>query len=572
MNKNWLISFIAKQKWLFFLSFIFVLIEAVANLAMIGLQKWLIDDVLLSGGSERFQTILLQFAFIFLTYVLMFTLSPYVMHKNYVAIHHSLQQSMMDCLQHTPMQSFKKHPASYYLHKLNQDVKTVAATAALHVPKSVQTIFTATILSVILVFVSPILFFLLLGTSACYFWIGKRMGNSATNIAKDVQEKKSALFVHIEEGISSTREVVAFDRRNWEISLYERLFNKMMASVIKEGKFQNKLLFLTEPLKWVGILAVLIFGTYQVAAGSMSIGLFVVVYQYASQLMKSYQELFQFVFEFYNNRASVHRIADVLKTERENVGEIELTEAVQDIAFCHVSFSYEKETQSALASLSLRIPQGKKVAIVGASGSGKSTISKLATGLYRPASGHILVNDIDLAKINHTTYLKRMAVVPQEPYFFPDTIRVNLVMGLANITNEHLDHVCEIAQILSFIQGLENGYETVIGERGISLSGGQRQRLAIARAMLKNADMLILDEATSALDRRTEFLVQQGIDDNQKGQTMLVIAHRLSTIQNADLIYVIENGKVENSGTHEELMKNSPRYRALFQAQVVTAS
>ncbi|MBD3858253.1 ABC transporter ATP-binding protein [Bacillus sp. 28A-2] len=571
MKKNWLFLLIARQKWLLFLALLFVLIEATANLAMIGLQKWLIDDVLLSNGGEQFNYILMLFAIVFFVYVVMFVVSPYVMHKNYLSIHHSLQKKMMDQLQQVSMRTYKKHPVSFYLHKLNQDVKTVAVTAALHIPKIVQTIFMAVVLSVILLSVSPILFFLLLFASTCYFIVGKTMAKKATLIAKDVQERKSDLFVHVEEGISSTREIVAFDRRKWEIHLYEKLFNKMMDSVIKEGKFQNKLLFLTEPLKWVGILSVLLFGTHQVAAGKMSIGLFVVIYQYASQLMKSYQELFQYVFEFFHQRASIHRISEVLHVEREEKGTKRIDD-VEDMLFEEVCFSYEQTAKGALDRLNLHIPKGKKVAIVGASGSGKSTISKLAVGLYRSDSGRVLVNGVDLKDIEASHFLKRVAVVPQEPYFFPDSIRMNLIMGLTDITDEQLEQVCEIAQILSFIKGLEKGFDTVIGERGISLSGGQRQRLAIARALLKQADLLILDEATSALDRQTERKVQKGIDDAKGGNTMLVIAHRLSTIQNADMIYVLEDGGVQSCGTHEELMEASSHYRSLFMAQVITAS
>ncbi|MEC3735680.1 ABC transporter ATP-binding protein [Bacillus safensis] len=572
MRKNWLFLLITRQKWMLILALLLVLIEAAANLAMIGLQKWLIDDVLLNSGiSQHFSQILMLFAIIFFVYVVMFVASPYVMHKNYLTIHHSLQKMMLDQLQQVSMRSYKIHPVSFYLHKLNQDVKTVAVTAALHIPKIVQTIFMAIVLSIILLSVSSVLFFLLLFASACYFIVGKKMAKTATNIAKDVQERRSDLFVHVEEGISSTREVVAFDRRKWEIGLYEKLFNKMMDRVMKEGKFQNKLLFLTEPLKWFGILSVLVFGTYQVAAGNMSIGLFVVIYQYASQLMKSYQELFQYVFEFFQQRASVHRIAEVLQMENEEKGTKRI-DAVEDVVFEDVCFSYEQTSKGALDGLNLHIPKGRKVAIVGASGSGKSTISKLTVGLYQPDSGGILVNGVDLSEINPSHLLKRIAVVPQEPYFFPDTIRLNLIMGLHDVTEEQLEQACEVAQILSFIKGLEKGFDTVIGERGISLSGGQRQRLAIARAFLKQADLLILDEATSALDRQTERKVQKGIDDAKGGGTLLVIAHRLSTIQNADLIYVLEGGAVQSCGTHEELMEASSHYRSLFMAQVITAS
>lgn len=188
MRENWLFLLITKQKWMLILALLLVLIEAAANLAMIGLQKWLIDDVLLNSGNQHFPHILMLFAIIFLVYVVMFVASPYVMHKNYLTIHHSLQKKMLDQLQQVSMRSYKIHPVSYYLHKLNQDVKAVAVTAALHIPKIVQTIFMAVVLSIILLSVSPVLFFLLLFASTCYFIVGKKMAETATNIAKEVQE------------------------------------------------------------------------------------------------------------------------------------------------------------------------------------------------------------------------------------------------------------------------------------------------------------------------------------------------------------------------------------------------
>ncbi|MGZ4111525.1 MAG: ABC transporter ATP-binding protein, partial [Tumebacillaceae bacterium] len=216
-------------------------------------------------------------------------------------------------------------------------------------------------------------------------------------------------------------------------------------------------------------------------------------------------------------------------------------------------------------------PIGRKVAIVGASGSGKSTVAQLLVRLYDPMEGKVRINERSLQDYQKGDWLKRLSLVPQEPYFFPESIRTNLLLGRENISEEQLRTACEIAQIQELIDELPEGLDTIIGERGISLSGGQRQRLAIARAILPEPDILLLDEGTSALDVETERLVQKALDEHRRGRTTIFIAHRLSTIENADLIYVMDHGSVVEAGTHAELMQGETKYRELFTAQVISA-
>lgn len=216
-----------------------------------------------------------------------------------------------------------------------------------------------------------------------------------------------------------------------------------------------------------------------------------------------------------------------------------------------------------LNNIDLVLPPGRKIAFVGTSGGGKSTLASLLARNFIPLSGEIVVNGIPLIELRREDWIARTTLVSQEPYLFPDTIRLNLLLGQEDIPESRMIDVCRAMQIHDFIAQLPQGYDTPIGERGVTLSGGQRQRLALARAVLRNSEILILDEATSSLDLETERQVQEHLDQLRKNRTTLVIAHRLSTVRNADKIIVLECGKVTEQGTHDELMVYSRHYRDL---------
>ena len=211
----------------------------------------------------------------------------------------------------------------------------------------------------------------------------------------------------------------------------------------------------------------------------------------------------------------------------------------------------------------LHIPAGKVIAFVGPSGAGKSTLFNLLQGFYQPQTGTIRINGMPIEELSFADLRSAIAHVPQETFLFGGTFRENLVMARPSVQEEEMIEACRSAYIHDFIQSMPDGYDTQIGERGVKLSGGQKQRLAIARAILKDAPILLLDEATSALDGETEYLVKRALDELMKNKTTLVIAHRLSTIQTADLIIVIDNGKIVQKGKHEDLILQKGLYQKL---------
>ena len=236
------------------------------------------------------------------------------------------------------------------------------------------------------------------------------------------------------------------------------------------------------------------------------------------------------------------------------------------IKFDEVTFYYN-QTRLTLDHFDLTIKPKEKIALVGSSGAGKSTIVKLLMRFYDVTSGHILIDGQDIARVKQDSLRSQIAFVPQDPILFHRTLMENLRYGRRDASDEEVIEAAKKAKCHDFIQGLADGYDTFVGERGIKLSGGERQRVAIARAILKNAPILVLDEATSSLDSESEYLIQEALRELMKGKTVMVIAHRLSTIMQMDRIVVVEDGRVVDQGTHQELMSRAGMYQKLWKIQ-----
>lgn len=236
----------------------------------------------------------------------------------------------------------------------------------------------------------------------------------------------------------------------------------------------------------------------------------------------------------------------------------------------NIHFSYPGRSATVLSDLTLDIPAGSFVALVGHSGCGKSTVISLTSRLYHPTSGTILIDGTDLESLHAHTLRTQLSVVAQEPVLFSGSIRDNLLMGLPlkeEVSDDRIAQACRDANIESLISSLPEGYHTALGNKGVQLSGGQRQRIAIARTLLRNPKILLLDEATSALDSESEHLVQEALDRASKGRTTVAVAHRLSTIQKADRIFVLQAGKLVESGSHAELLARKGRYSQFVREQ-----
>ena len=318
----------------------------------------------------------------------------------------------------------------------------------------------------------------------------------------------------------------------------------------------------------LGITIMLVMSAFGIKNGDINIGGFVIINAYMLQLYQPlnflgsvYREIRQALTDM-ENMFSLLEVSPVSKNNLENMPQSNLVE----IRFENVSFDYDIR-RTIINNISFKVPNGKKVAIVGPTGAGKSTISRLLFKFYNPKKGNIYINETNINKISQESLRKIIGVVPQDTVLFNDTIYYNIAYGNTNSTKEEVVNAAKNADIHNFISTLPDGYETLVGERGLKLSGGEKQRVAIARTILKNPKIFFFDEATSALDTSTEKEIQKNLENISKNKTTLVIAHRLSTAANADNIIVIDKGVIIEEGNHDTLIKKKGKYFEMWEKQ-----
>lgn len=426
----------------------------------------------------------------------------------------------------------------------------------------------------VLIGISPWLLLAVLLMGGVITLLQKRLLPRIRAGSRAVLNAQVSIFSRITENFQALRLL----HSSGQVDEAEQQLRQSMAALEHELRGQARRLAVVEPFSaFLPILAIaLITGLSVLLMGSRGSGVlpslvtFVLALQRLTQRLSSVAAITNTLSD---NSARLNRLNEILSTNNKQfrrVGGIPFTSLRSEIRFDSVSLKYDHQLPPALAEVSFTLPKGKTVALVGASGAGKSSIADLLTCLYSPTSGQIFIDDTPLKDLEMTSWQKRLGVVSQDTYLFNATIAENISFGSKSVTQDLIQEACKAAAADSFIQDLPNGYETFVGERGYRLSGGQRQRLSLARALLRNPELLILDEATSALDSETELLVQKAIDNFRATHTILVIAHRLSTVVNASEIIVMAKGSLVERGTHAELIQLGNYYSKLWDLQAKT--
>lgn len=392
---------------------------------------------------------------------------------------------------------------------------------------------------------------------------------------KDVREGVGALSNQLENNISGILVIKSFTAENYETERIRAVSAAYRNANFKAIRWSSVYVPLIRILITIGFATTLLIGAYWVlyVPGKFSIGSLAFFAMMIQRLLWPVTRLGLISDEYERARASSQRIFGLLDSQpaiTNTSSPFPLSRKIGEIVFEKVGFQYQAE-QPILKQLDLRIPSGKTVGIAGPTGGGKTTIVKLLLRLYEVNSGSIKLEGLDIRSIDLYALRQRIALVSQDVYLFHGSIKNNIAYGKANTPINCIMDAAKRAELHNFITSLPNGYETIVGERGIKLSGGQRQRLSIARAILKDAPIIILDEATSAVDTETEKAIQKNLSQLTKNRTAIIIAHRLSTIRNADQIYVLKNGSVEEHGTHFDLLNKNGVYADLWNIQIGVA-
>jgi len=394
-------------------------------------------------------------------------------------------------------------------------------------------------------------------------------GKKIKSTSRIIQEKLADITSLLQESISSIRVVKSFVREKYEIDRF-RVENELnFKATIDNVKITSLLTPTVEFLAAVAVTFIVWFGGYEVVNGIISAGALVAFLTYAVNLANPVKRLSRIYGRLQKAMAAIDRIFGVLdlpETVNDKPNATELPQVKGNVSVENVTFSYDG-MHNALENVSFEVKAGQMIAFVGPSGAGKSTIANLIPRFYDVTSGDIKIDGFDIRDVKVDSLREQIGIVPQETLLFSTTVMENIRYGRLNATDAEVIAAAKAANADKFICELPEGYQTKIGERGLNLSGGQRQRMAIARAMLKNPQILILDEATSALDTESEKIVQAALDELMKGRTSFVIAHRLSTIFGADKIFVIDKGRICEQGTHKELLERGGVYSNLYNIQ-----
>jgi len=389
---------------------------------------------------------------------------------------------------------------------------------------------------------------------------------SLRKFAKQELQTLSEATASSEEAISNAKIVKAFTREEYEITRYNALAWQQFGIVRKRARLQSLVQGGTSLLSFTGIAVFLWYAGTAVLNGNLTIGTLSTIVIYFGILSQPFIMLGTFYSQFQIALGAAERIFELLDepiTIADEPGAPPLPSIKGDIRFEQVTFSYDTQT-TILHGITFEAEPGKVVALVGPSGAGKTTIANLIPRFFDTQHGRITVDGYDIRHVQVKSLREQIGIVLQEPVLFGATIRENIAYGRLNATQEEIEEVARAANAQEFIIQLPQGYDTMVGERGVKLSGGQRQRIAIARALLRNPRILILDEATSSLDNESERLVQEALERLMQSRTTIVIAHRLTTIQNADKIVVIEKGHIIEQGRHEELLERKGTYYRLY--------
>src|SRR5438309_5196747 len=470
---------------------------------------------------------------------------------------------------------FQRHATGTLLSAIVNDIERVQYAMSSVLAEFLQQFFTLIFTAGAVVLLGGKLAWMLLLFVPVIVYSAGKIGRRVRHTTRRGQDKLADIQNILHETITGNRIVKAFSMESWEVVRFRKAAGKLLRANLKSVAAAAISSPLMDIFGAIAIALLLLLGRDQIAHGVLTPGAFVA---FIAAVFSLYNPVRKFAL-FNNNfqqalgaSSEIFRFMDIEDEVREKPGAKPLPRFAKGIRFDRVCFSYGEngeESREILSDINLEVKAGEVLAVVGSSGAGKSTLVHLIPRFFDVTGGRLLIDEHDLREVTLTSLRSQIGIVTQETVLFNDTVRNNIAYGQPHVSAKDVEAAARMALAHDFITVMQAGYDTVIGERGVRLSGGERQRIAIARAILKNAPILILDEATSALDSESEALVKSALHNLMTGRTVVVIAHRLSTVRRADRIVVLEGGTISDVGAHEDLMKKLGTYRRLYDLQFV---
>ncbi|CUO52177.1 ABC transporter ATP-binding protein/permease [Clostridium perfringens] len=550
------ISYYKPYKKLFILDLLAAFLVSACDLFYPMITRNIINDVIPNKQIKLLFVFAIVLTLIFLIKAGLNYFMQYWGHVVGVRMQADMRRDLFDKLQDMPNKYFDNNKTGVIMSRIINDLLDISELAH-HGPEDlfislVMLVGSFIILCTINVPLTIITFAII--PFLLFYTIHKR--NKMKKAFKETRVKTGEVNATIENSISGVRVTKSFGNKAYEMEKFDKsngIFKKAREHAYKAmAEYFSGMFFLVDMLE----LIVLIAAGYFTYLGKINVGDFAAYLLYIKMFLQPIRKLINFNEMFQNGMSGFERYEEIMNEENEK--EIPNAKDLKDvkgkITIKDVTFRYDNK-ESILENFNLDIEAGKMVALVGPSGGGKTTICNLIPRFYDYESGQIFIDDVDISTVTLKSLRENIGIVQQDVFLFTGTIKENIMYGNPNATDEEVIEAAKNACLHDFIMGLEDGYDTFIGERGVKLSGGQKQRISIARVFLKNPAILILDEATSALDNVTEYEIQKALEELSKDRTTLVVAHRLSTVKNSDEIVVLTDKGIEERGTHEELIK-----------------
>lgn len=561
-----LLSYLKPYKKLLMLSVFFMILVSLSNLVVPWIIKDVIDRVLENKDLGMLYIIIVVILVTFFIRALTTFGHRYLMGYIGQAVIMDIRNALYHHLQRLSIAYYDRRRTGDIMSNLTNDISalqtaivtdfiTLVQESAIFIGSFGSMIYLQWKLTVLCLIIVPLVSYVIK-------FFGKKLHNSG----KDVQETLADVTSMLQETIQGVRIVRSFNRGAYEEKRFQKINKLSFTAAVRAIRQQSQMTPFVEFLAAIAVCTIIWYGGVSVIDGVMSTGELIAFLIYAINLANPTRRVAESVGNIQKSLAAADRVFSILDEQpeiqnRKDAKDIEVKAGRVEAR--HVSFSYEAGNP-VLTDLNFVAEPGRTIALVGPSGSGKTTIANLLPRFYDVTGGGIYIDGMDIRESTISSLREHIGLVPQDTLLFNTTIKENILYGRLDATDEEVWRAVKAANAEKFIRGLPNGIETKVGDRGLVLSGGQRQRIAIARAILKDPAILILDEATSALDTESEKIVQDALEKLMVGRTSFVIAHRLSTVKNADQIFVLNNGHIEESGTHNELMREGGLYYELY--------